>query len=133
MLEYVTEIRVTFESLLTVCSLWWTIRTLVVMAALKDQLMREERTAQDQLYTLQMSIQKIKDSSRKVRDKIIPGQVHILTQLNHQLEKMAKDLENTNLPSKVRLYGEVKKFYTEEPDSRYFRSSEYVPEDETRR
>ncbi len=133
MLEYVTEIRVTFESLLTVCSLWWTIRTLVIMAALKDRLMREERTAQDQLYTLQVSIQKIKDSSRKVRDKIIPGQVHILTQLNYQLEKMAANLEKTGILTKVRLYQEVKKFYTEEPDSRYFRSSEYVPEDETSR
>ncbi len=132
MLEYVTEIRVATESLLTVLSLWWTIRTLVVMSTLKDKLMREERTAQDQLYTLQVSIQKIKDSSRKVRDKIIPGQVHILTQLNHQLEKMAKDLEKTDIPNKVRLYMEVKKFYTEEPDSRYFRSSEYVPEDEAR-
>lgn len=133
MLEYVTEIRVSIESLLTVGSLWWTIRTLVVMAALRDQLTREERTAQDHQYTLQVSIQKIKDSSRKVRDKIIPGQVHILTQLSHQLEKMAKDLEKTDLPGKVRLYGEVKNFYTEEPDSRYFRSSEYVPEDEARR
>lgn len=130
MLEYASEIRVAVESLLTVASLWWTIRTLVVMASLRDQLTREERTAQDQLYTLQMSIKKLRDSSRKVRDKIIPGQVHIKSQLNRQLQKMAKDIEKTNLPSKIRLYEEVKRFYLKEPDSRYFRSSEYVPKED---
>ncbi|MEE9240893.1 MAG: hypothetical protein V3U53_06870 [bacterium] len=133
MLEYVSEIRVTIESLLTLGSLWWTIRTLVVMAALKDQLTREERTTQDQVHFLQLSIKKIRDSSRKVRDKIIPGQVHIVNQLNHQMIKMLKDIEKTNVPKKIKLYEEVKEFYTEQPDSRYFRSSEYVPGEETER
>ncbi len=133
MLEYVSEIRVTIESLLTLGSLWWTIRTLVVMAALKDQLTREERTTQDQVHFLQLSIQKIRDSSRKVRDKIIPGQVHIVNQLNRQMVKMLKDIEKTNVPKKIKLYEEVKEFYSEQPDSRYFRSSEYVPGEETGR
>ena len=111
----------------------WTIRTLVVMAALKDQLTREERTTQDQVHFLQLSIKKIRDSSRKVRDKIIPGQVHIVNQLNHQMIKMLKDIEKTNVPKKIKLYEEVKEFYSEQPDSRYFRSSEYVPGEETER
>ena len=131
MLEYVNEIRVAIESVLTIGSLWWTIRTLVIMASLKDQLNREKRSAHDQLSNLDVSIKKLKDSYKKMRDKIIPGQVHIMTQLNHQLEKMANALEKSNLPSNVRLHQEVKIFYTEEPDSRYFRSSMYVPEDET--
>jgi len=45
------------------------------------------------------------------------------------MEKMAKEIEKTNLLSKIRLYEEVKRFYLKEPDSRYFRSSEYVPSD----
>lgn len=131
MLEYVTEIRVATESLLTIGSLWWTIRTLVVMASLRDRLKKEERTFQNQLYALQVSINKLRDSSRKMRDKIIPGQIHIKTQLIQQLDRITKEIEKTSLPDQIRLFEEVKNFYQNQPSARYFRSSEYVPMDES--
>lgn len=129
MVEYATEIRVAIESFLTIVSLWWTIHTLVSMSSIKDRLLREERGMEDQLAVLHMSIIKIRDSSRKVRDKIIPGQVHIISQLRNQMEHMAKQIEASGLPARVKLYNEVKKFYTEQPDSKYFRSTDYKPGD----
>ncbi len=127
MLQYVSEIRVSVELLLTVCSLWWAIRTFVVSAATKDALMREEDEAHSHQDTLSQSVKKMESTTTKIKEKIVPGQNEVMSQLVKQIENMEKTLKKSDLPSKVRLYKEVQQFYTEQPDSRYFRATDYKP------
>jgi hypothetical protein len=125
-IQYVGEIRVTIELLLTIGSLWWTIRTFVSVAASRDKLMREEDEGHSHISSLEKSVKKMEDTTKKIRDKIIPGQMEVMAQLVKQIEGMEKNLIKSGLPEKVKLYKEVQQFYTEQPDSRYFRASSYV-------
>jgi hypothetical protein len=125
--EYVTTIRVSIELLLTVGSLWWTIRTFVATASERDHLIREEDEAHSHLDSMKKSVKKMEDTAKKIRDKIIPGQMEVMAQLVKQIEGMDKNLKKSGLLEKVALYTEVKNFYTEQPDSRYFRASNYTP------
>lgn len=127
LLEYVGEIRVSLELISLLGSLWWAIRTFALASSRKDALLREEDDAHSQLGTLQASTKKLNEAVKKVREKVIPGQATILNQLRNQITSMEKDLEDSQLPAKVRLYQEVKEFYTQEPDARYFRASNWVP------
>ena len=127
MIEYVTTIRVSIELLLTVGSLWWTIRLFVATASERDRLMHEEDEANSHLDSMQKSIKKLEDTTKKIRDKIIPGQMEVMAQLVKQIEGMENNIKNSGLLDKVDLYKEVKNFYTEHPDSRYFRASDYKP------
>ncbi|MFC1491448.1 hypothetical protein ACFLQ0_02530 [Nitrospinota bacterium] len=127
MLQYVSEIRVTIELILTIGTLWWTIRAFVVMSALRDHLMREEDDAHSHLDGLNSSLKKMEDTASKIRDKIIPSQMNVMSQLVKQIDTMEKNLIKSGIGDKVRLFKEVKKFYTEQPDSRYFRASDYTP------
>jgi len=126
-LQYVGEIRVSIELLLTVCTLWWTIRTFVVSAAMRDALMREEDDAHSHVASVGNSVKKMEDTVKKINEKIIPSQEEVMKQLVKQIESMEKNLSKSTLPAKVKLYKEVKQFYTEQPDSRYFRASSYSP------
>lgn len=126
-LQYVSEIRVTIELLLTVCTLWWTIRTFVVSAATKDALLREDDDTHSHRDALGQSVKKMESTTTKIKEKIIPGQIEVMQQLVKQIENMEKNLKKSTLPSKVRLYKEVQQFYTEQPDSRYFRATDYKP------
>jgi len=127
-IEYVTTIRVSIELLLTVGSLWWTIRLFVATASERDRLMHEEDEANSHLDSMQKSIKKLEDTTKKIRDKIIPGQMEVMAQLVKQIEGMENNIKNSGLLDKVDLYKEVKDFYTEHPDSRYFRASNYESE-----
>lgn len=127
-LEYVSQIRVTLELVFTLGSLWWTIRIIGSTATLRDELTREEDEVYDHIQTAKRAIRTQKESSIKVRDRILPQQGTIMSQLQTQIDKMQEELEKGNLAAKVKLYGEVKEFYLKEPDSRYFRSSDYTPE-----
>ena len=126
-IEYVTTIRVSIELLLTVGSLWWTIRLFVATASERDRLMHEEDEANSHLDSMQKSVKKMEDTTKKIRDKIIPGQMEVMAQLVKQIEGMENNIKNSGLLDKVALYKEVKNFYTEHPDSRYFRASDYEP------
>ena len=130
MLQHVGEIRVSIELLLTVCSIWWTIRTFVVSAAANDALMREKDEVQSHQDTLDKSIKKMESTTAKINEKIIPSQNEIMSQLVKQTENMEKTLAKSKLPSKVMLYKEVQQFYTEQPDSRYFRATGYNPSED---
>lgn len=127
MLQYATTIRVSIELLLTVCTLWWTIRSFVMVSSEKDRLLREEDDTNALLNDRQQSIKKMEGTSKKIEDKIIPGQMKVMAQLIKQIEMSEIDLRKSGLLEKVDLYTEVKQFYTEQPDSRYFRASSYAP------
>ncbi|MDP7169642.1 MAG: hypothetical protein QF701_18160 [Nitrospinota bacterium] len=127
MLQYVSEIRVTVELLLTIGSLWWAIRTFVVSSSSRDHLMREEDEAHSHQDSMHKSVKKMEETSKKISEKIIPIQMEVMGQLVKQIENMEKNIQKSNLPEKVKLYKEVQQFYTEQPDSRYFRASNYKP------
>ncbi|MAE06606.1 MAG: hypothetical protein CMH76_09770 [Nitrospinae bacterium] len=73
------------------------------------------------------SVKKMEETSKKISEKIIPIQMEVMGQLVKQIENMEKNIQKSNLPEKVKLYKEVQQFYTEQPDSRYFRASNYKP------
>lgn len=127
MQQYVSEIRVSIELLLMISSLWWTIRTFVVSAATRDAIMREEDDAHSHRDMLEKSVQKMESTTAKITEKIIPGQNEVTMQLVKQIENIEKNLRKSTLPAKVKLYREVQQFYTENPDTRYFRASDYQP------
>ena len=89
--------------------------------------MREEDEAHSHQDALEQSVKKMESTTAKIKEKIIPGQNEVATQLVKQIENMEKALKKSTLPSKVRLYKEVQQFYTEQPDSRYFRATDYKP------
>ena len=126
-LQYVSEARVTIELVLTIGTLWWTIRTFVMMAALRDKLMHEEDDAHSHIDGLNSSLKKMESTVGKIKEKIIPGQMNVMAALVKQIEGAEKNVAKSGLVEKVHLYKEVKAFYTEQPDSRYFRSSGYAP------
>lgn len=129
-LEYVNQIRVTLELAFTLGSLWWTIRVIGSTATIKDQLIREEDEIYSHIQTAKKAIRSHKESSIKVRDRILPQQGTIMSQLQTQIEKMQEELEKGNLAGRLKLYREVKEFYTQDPDARYFRGSDYAPGDD---
>ena len=127
MLQYLSEIRVTLELLLTIGSLWWAIRTFVISSASRDHLMREEDEAHSHQGGMEKSVKKMEDTLKKITEKLIPSQEEVMVQLVKQIENMEKNVQKSNLPEKVKLYKEVQQFYTEQPDSRYFRATNYKP------
>ena len=110
-----------------ISSLWWTIRTFVASAAARDAIMREEDDAHNHRDMLEKSVKKMESTTAKIVEKIIPGQNEVKTQLVKQIETIEKNLKKSTLPAKVKLYREVQQFYTENPDTRYFRASDYQP------
>jgi len=130
-IEYASEIRVSIELVLTLGSLWWSIRAFALTASRRDQLKREEDDGHEQLASLQAATQKLQEAAKKVREKVIPGQLGIIHQFEAQMANVEKELEKTELPEKIRLYQEVKQFYTQDPGARYFRASDWTPQDES--
>ncbi|MDA1000255.1 MAG: hypothetical protein O2807_07035, partial [bacterium] len=45
-------------------------------------------------------------------------------------EKIEEAIEKENLAGQLNLYREVKEFYTNDPDARYFRGSDYTSGDD---
>lgn len=129
MAGYITEIRVTLEVFLTLGVLWWTIRIFALEASKKEGLKREEDAAQQQFEGLLASAKKLEEAAAKVRDKLIPSQLAVISQLQAQLTNLEQNLETSQLQDKVRLYQEVKVFYTQDPAARYFRASDWVPQE----
>ncbi|MBI4250830.1 MAG: hypothetical protein HY618_00080 [Candidatus Tectomicrobia bacterium] len=129
MAGYITEIRVTLEVFLTLGVLWWTIRIFALEASKKEGLKREEDAAQQQFEGLLASAKKLEEAAAKVRDKLIPSQLAVISQLQAQLANLEQNLETSQIQDKVRLYQEVKAFYTQDPAARYFRASDWVPQE----
>ena len=129
MIAYVAEIRVTLEVFLTLGVLWWTIRIFALEASRKEELRREEDSTHQQLEGLQASAKKLEEAAAKVRDKLIPSQMAVITQLQAQVANLEKNLETSQLQDKVKLYQEVKAFYTQDQSARYFRASDWVPQE----
>ena len=89
--------------------------------------MREEDEHHSHVDSLEKSVKKMESTTAKIAEKIIPGQDEVMAQLVKQIENMEKTLKKSTLPNKVKLYKEVQQFYTEQPDSRYFRATDYKP------
>jgi len=126
---YIVEIRVTLEVFLTLGVLWWTIRIFALEASRKEELRREEDNAHQQLEGLQGSVKKLEEAAGKVRDKLIPSQLAVISQLQAQVANLDQDLQTSQLQDKLKLYQEVKAFYTQDPAARYFRASDWVPQE----
>lgn len=129
MTGYVAEIRVTFEVFFTLGVLWWTIRVFALEASKREQLKREEDSTHEQYEGLLGSTKKLEEAAQKVRDKLIPSQLAVIAQLQAQLANLEKNLETSQLEDKVKLYQEVKAFYTQDPSARYFRASDWSPKE----
>lgn len=129
MAAYAAEIRVALEVFVTLGVLWWTIRVFALEAARKEELKREEDNTHEQLDGLQISVKKLEEAAAKVRDKLIPSQLAVITQLQNQVVNLSQNLETSQLQDKVKLYQEVKAFYTQDPTARYFRASNWAPQE----
>ena len=129
MTQYLAEIRVTLEAFITFGVLWWTIRVFALEASRKEGLRHEEDNAHEQLGGLVSSTKKLEEAVGKVRDKLIPSQLTVINQLQTQLANMEQTLESSQLPEKIKLCREVKAFYTKEPETRYFRASDWDPQE----
>lgn len=129
MTGYVAEVRVALEVFLTLGVLWWTIRVFALEASRREELKREEDNAHEQHEGLMASAKKLEEAAQKVREKLIPSQLAVISQLQAQLSNLEKNLETSQLQDKVKLYQEVKAFYTQDPAARYFRASDWIPQE----
>lgn len=129
MIQYIAEIRVAIEVFLTLGVLWWTIRVFALEASRKEELKREEDNTHEQQEGLLVSAKKLEEAAAKVREKLIPSQLAVISQLQAQVSNLEKNLETSQLQEKVKLYQEVKAFYSQDQSARYFRASNWVPQE----
>lgn len=130
MAQFVTEIRITVEFLITIGALIWAARSIASAISLRNQVLREIDASSVMLDSTQSQVRKLQSATTKIKDQIIPSQIRTIEKLEKELSDLEEQVEKSQINEKLKLYQEVRQHWTEDPQARYFHASDWKPMDD---